>query len=113
MPKFDDGYDDPKSNGRQRQKATANRHAADDDDNDIKLNRERIWPKTKNYRKQHRPDATDKEKLAVQPKNLIALASFPGSGNTWLRYLLQQATGKCMPYRSASVFIRFLCAQVF
>lgn len=24
---------------------------------------------------------------------LIALASFPGSGNTWLRYLLQQATG--------------------
>lgn len=25
---------------------------------------------------------------------LIALVSFPGSGNTWLRYLLQQATGK-------------------
>lgn len=24
---------------------------------------------------------------------LIALASFPGSGNTWLRYLLQQSTG--------------------
>ena len=24
---------------------------------------------------------------------LVALASFPGSGNTWLRYLLQQATG--------------------
>ena len=23
----------------------------------------------------------------------IALVSFPGSGNTWLRYLLQQATG--------------------
>lgn len=23
----------------------------------------------------------------------VALASFPGSGNTWLRYLLQQATG--------------------
>ena len=23
----------------------------------------------------------------------IALASFPGSGNTWLRYLLQQASG--------------------
>lgn len=28
------------------------------------------------------------------PRGLIALASFPGSGNTWLRYLLQQATGK-------------------
>lgn len=26
-------------------------------------------------------------------KKGIALASFPGSGNTWLRYLLQQATG--------------------
>lgn len=24
---------------------------------------------------------------------MVALASFPGSGNTWLRYLLQQATG--------------------
>ncbi len=24
----------------------------------------------------------------------VALASFPGAGNTWLRYLLQQATGK-------------------
>ncbi|CAH1115356.1 unnamed protein product [Psylliodes chrysocephalus] len=27
------------------------------------------------------------------PGPAIALASFPGSGNTWLRYLLQQATG--------------------
>lgn len=26
-------------------------------------------------------------------KLITALASFPGSGNTWLRYLLQQATG--------------------
>lgn len=26
-------------------------------------------------------------------KPITALASFPGSGNTWLRYLLQQATG--------------------
>lgn len=25
---------------------------------------------------------------------LTALASFPGSGNTWLRYLLQQSTGR-------------------
>jgi hypothetical protein len=24
---------------------------------------------------------------------VVALASFPGSGNTWVRYLLQQATG--------------------
>ncbi|KAJ3650725.1 hypothetical protein Zmor_017375 [Zophobas morio] len=27
------------------------------------------------------------------PKPPVALVSFPGSGNTWLRYLLQQATG--------------------
>lgn len=26
-------------------------------------------------------------------RRLTALASFPGSGNTWLRYLLQQSTG--------------------
>lgn len=26
-------------------------------------------------------------------KPIAALASFPGSGNTWLRYMLQQATG--------------------
>ncbi len=31
--------------------------------------------------------------LKAAPGPLVALASFPGSGNTWLRYLLQQATG--------------------
>ena len=30
---------------------------------------------------------------AHSEKLITALASFPGSGNTWLRYLLQQATG--------------------
>uniref|UniRef100_A0A6P7FHA9 WSCD family member CG9164 n=1 Tax=Diabrotica virgifera virgifera TaxID=50390 RepID=A0A6P7FHA9_DIAVI len=34
------------------------------------------------------------------PGKAIALASFPGSGNTWLRYLLQQATG----YHTGSVY---------
>ena len=38
-----------------------------------------------------------KKSLEFLPKSqrnyTIALASFPGSGNTWLRYLLQQATG--------------------
>ena len=29
----------------------------------------------------------------ADPRPRVALASFPGSGNTWLRYLLQQATG--------------------
>ena len=31
---------------------------------------------------------------------LTALASFPGSGNTWVRHLLQQATGRTKPSRS-------------
>ena len=31
------------------------------------------------------------------PGPVTALASFPGSGNTWVRHLLQQATGKCYP----------------
>ncbi len=33
--------------------------------------------------------------LLPDPKHrlVVALASFPGSGNTWLRYLVQQATG--------------------
>ncbi|XP_050667635.1 WSCD family member AGAP003962 [Leptidea sinapis] len=33
-------------------------------------------------------------KLRIPPsQNVVALVSYPGSGNTWLRYLLQQATG--------------------
>jgi len=31
--------------------------------------------------------------IKAAPGPVTALASFPGSGNTWLRYLLQQATG--------------------
>lgn len=31
---------------------------------------------------------------------LTALASYPGSGNTWLRHLLQQSTGKNIFYRT-------------
>lgn len=46
-------------------------------------------------------DAKDKninEPSSKQKRNeeagLTALVSFPGSGNTWLRYLLQQSTGE-------------------
>ncbi|CAG0904629.1 unnamed protein product [Darwinula stevensoni] len=38
--------------------------------------------------------------LLDRPGIVTALASFPGSGNTWLRYLLQQATG----YMTGSVY---------
>ncbi|XP_053950898.1 WSCD family member CG9164 [Anastrepha ludens] len=36
---------------------------------------------------------TSKSETEYRVPGLTALASFPGSGNTWLRYLLQQATG--------------------
>ena len=35
--------------------------------------------------------------LLDKPRDKTALASFPGSGNTWVRYLLQQITGKIFP----------------
>ena len=39
-------------------------------------------------------------KLKPIPGPVVALASFPGSGNTWLRYLIQQASG----YLTGSVY---------
>ncbi|XP_019646669.1 PREDICTED: uncharacterized protein LOC109487139 [Branchiostoma belcheri] len=33
-------------------------------------------------------------RYSATPLPITALVSFPGSGNTWLRYLVQQATGK-------------------
>ncbi|XP_030382414.1 WSCD family member CG9164 [Scaptodrosophila lebanonensis] len=38
-------------------------------------------------------DISAGQMLAMPMPMLTALASFPGSGNTWLRYLLQQSTG--------------------
>ena len=32
-------------------------------------------------------------RMRPEPGPTVALASFPGSGNTWLRYLVQQSTG--------------------
>lgn len=78
---------------------------ADTKDDEIKLNHERIWPKTNNFRK-NRKNKMEKEKSDNQPKNLIALASFPGSGNTWLRYLLQQATGNKL-FALYNIFLYF------
>lgn len=60
-------------------------------------------PSNKNPQQQHEQHSTlkldssstisdNKNEFNVSEKP-IALASFPGSGNTWLRYLLQQATG--------------------
>ncbi|KAF2363004.1 Sulfotransferase domain [Trinorchestia longiramus] len=42
-------------------------------------------------------------KFVDPPGQVSALASFPGSGNTWLRYLLQQVTG----YHTGSVYKDF------
>lgn len=40
-----------------------------------------------------RSDNNEFNDSKTSEKLIAALASFPGSGNTWLRYLLQQATG--------------------
>jgi len=44
--------------------------------------------------------------LSEKNRPTIALVSFPGSGNTWLRYLLQQATGENF------VLIFYLCIKL-
>lgn len=55
---------------------------------------EKIWPNNKYLRNQNNQKLLQNGKLKeFRGNNLVALASFPGSGNTWLRYLLQQATG--------------------
>lgn len=35
----------------------------------------------------------DRRFLPAKSKQLIALASFPGAGNTWARHLIELATG--------------------
>lgn len=35
----------------------------------------------------------DRHFLPVRAKHLVALASFPGAGNTWTRHLIELATG--------------------
>ena len=37
----------------------------------------------------------------------VALASFPGSGNTWMRGLLQKITGICAGMQSSNLYTRF------
>lgn len=45
-------------------------------------------------------------KVFVKGLPVTALASFPGSGNTWARYLIEKSTGKCANVRSISVFMK-------
>ncbi|KAJ6635427.1 WSCD family member [Pseudolycoriella hygida] len=60
----------------------------------VKFSNEKIWPNNKYLRNQNNQKLLQNDRLKeFRGNNLIALASFPGSGNTWLRYLLQQATG--------------------
>lgn len=46
--------------------------------------------------------------------DVVALVSYPGSGNTWLRYLLQQVTGKyiiklCARKGESRVYLWLMC----
>lgn len=53
-------------------------------------------------------ESKDCQKLHFREKYLLpltALASFPGCGNTWVRHLIQQATGRSIKRTVASCFI--------
>lgn len=66
-------------------------------DEEIKIVPESVLPPPSSLKENDTPANLVPAHLAntkLLPKGLTALASFPGSGNTWLRYLLQQATGK-------------------
>lgn len=73
---------------------------------EFKITYEKLWPKQiRNQKSLKKLKEDNNNKLNdMIPKNLIALASFPGSGNTWLRYLLQQATGKLNTINCLSFF---------
>lgn len=86
--KFDDKYVDSKT----LQSSDYKKSKYNNNNDELKITYEKLWPKQ--IRNQNSlKKIFENHKLVEQPKNLIALASFPGSGNTWLRYLLQQATG--------------------
>lgn len=82
-PMFDDGF-----------KGIMDKESKADGNDKMKSSYEKIWPNNKYLRNQNNQKLLQNGKLKeFRGNNLIALASFPGSGNTWLRYLLQQATG--------------------
>lgn len=82
-PMFDVGFKETKD---KESKSTSN--------DKMKSSYEKIWPNNKYLRNQNNQKLLQNGKLKeFRGNNLVALASFPGSGNTWLRYLLQQATG--------------------
>ena len=47
--------------------------------------------------------------LVSPPGRITALASFPGSGNTWTRHLIQQVVTAPASCASCQMFRRFLC----
>lgn len=99
---FDDDRIKSKSNNHQSN--VKNNGEADDSSSGMHGSRVHLWPKSGRNRNQKITTNRDRKQrlkdeaaaaaaVEASQHNLIALASFPGSGNTWLRYLLQQATG--------------------
>lgn len=52
------------------------------------------FPYTYQYKVAAKDDCQQTIQMSPKALPVTALASYPGSGNTWLRYLIQQATGK-------------------
>lgn len=55
-----------------------------------------------------RPQIKNQQRNEEAIRGLTALVSFPGSGNTWLRYLLQQCTGEVIVNTSQDVRDNFI-----
>lgn len=97
--KFDDSY--KPSNYKEQQLSVNNNNNINNNNNEVYRLVTEMWPSKAN----HKSNTDSNNHYSVGNNNnsklghannpqLTALVSFPGSGNTWLRYLLQQATGE-------------------
>ena len=72
------------------------------------------WKKMeKTVPKYSAPSSCQVVQLSRRRLPLVALASAPGSGTTWVRHLLQQATGSCTFLYSTQYYLRLTQLQVY
>ena len=73
--------------------------------------RDRQTRQTGTARNSSAPEECSSQSYSQQPLPMTALASFPGSGNTWVRHLLQQLTGSVLVLQL--LFIQSLLVRKF